>query len=142
MKVTSSLTVYFEAPFWVGVYQRETEQGLEACKILFGAEPKEVQVYQYLLSHWRFLRFSPPVKGAEDAAPSCLARKNPKRVQREIRKSMEHPGTGTKAQNALKLQFEQQKQERKIRSRQERETESRQRFALHQQKKREKHKGH
>ena len=36
----SSLTVFFEDPFWVGVYERTDGGRYEACKITFGAEPK------------------------------------------------------------------------------------------------------
>jgi len=49
---------------------------------------------------------------------------------------------GTKSQQALKLQQEQNKQERKVRSREQREAESQRLFELKQMKKREKHKGH
>ena len=43
------LTVYFEGPFWVGVLEREEAGRLEACKVTFGAEPKDRQVYDCLL---------------------------------------------------------------------------------------------
>ena len=51
-------------------------------------------------------------------------------------------GIGTKSQQALKLQQEQNKLERKERSKMEREEESDRLFELKQQKKKEKHKGH
>ncbi len=40
----SSFTVFFEGPFWVGVYERFTDAGLEACKVTFGSEPKVYEV--------------------------------------------------------------------------------------------------
>ena len=43
------LTVDFEGPFWVGVLEREEAGRLEACKVTFGAEPKDRQVYEWLL---------------------------------------------------------------------------------------------
>lgn len=35
------LTVYFEDPFWVGVFERTQNGTLSVCKITFGAEPKD-----------------------------------------------------------------------------------------------------
>ena len=50
------------------------------------------------------------------------AGRNPKRVQREVRKQVQNTGIGTKSQQALKLQQEQLKIERRIVSREKRET--------------------
>ena len=45
----TSLTVTFEAPFWIGLYERESDGAYEVCKITFGAEPKDYEVYEFLL---------------------------------------------------------------------------------------------
>ena len=37
---TGSLTVLFEDPFWIGLFEMIDQQGLRACKVTFGAEPK------------------------------------------------------------------------------------------------------
>jgi len=58
------------------------------------------------------------------------AGRNPKRVQREVRKQIQNTGIGTKSQQALKLQQEQLKTERKIVSREQREAEKERRFEL------------
>ena len=44
----AKLTVFFEEPFWVGLYQRWSGPKLEVAKITFGAEPKDGEVYQFL----------------------------------------------------------------------------------------------
>ncbi len=134
----SSFTVFFEGPFWVGVYERLTDAGLEACKVTFGSEPKDYEVYAFMLRNWGRLRFGPPVPQAYLRAGS----RNPKRMQRQIQKQLQGTGVGTKAQQALALQREQQKQERRSVSRAERDAEKDRRFGLRQQKKREKHRGH
>ena len=36
----SSLTILFEAPFWIGLYERTDNGKYEVCKITFGSEPK------------------------------------------------------------------------------------------------------
>ena len=69
-------------------------------------------------------------------------KRNPKRMQREAKKQMLETGIGTKSQQVLKLQQEQNKQEHKERSRKKKEAEEQRMFELKQQKKREKHKGH
>ena len=74
-KVSCRLTVFFEEPFWIGVFERISE------------------------------------------------------------------GIGTKSQQALKLQQEQLKTERKTVSREQREAEKQRQFELKQQKRKEKHRG-
>lgn len=136
--VVSRLTVLFEDPFWIGLYEREYNGRYEVCKITFVAEPKDYEVYDFLLKNWDKLRFSPSI----EVKVSADRHINPKRMQRLIRKQTADTGIGTKAQQALKLQQEQGKLERKSRSREQREEEKQLQFELHQKKRREKHKGH
>ena len=133
----STLTVTFEAPFWIGLYEREEEGLYQVCKITFGAEPKEYEVYDFLLSHWRDLSFSPPIP-AEDRA---LSKPNPKRLQREIKKQLRAPATSTKAQQAMQLQREQRAQAHKARARQHKAEEQARQHALRREKHKEKHRG-
>ena len=111
-KVSGKLTVFFEEPFWVGVFERVSEGNLSVCKVMFGAEPKDYEVYEFVLKNYYQLQFSPAV-----ATDVKEASRNPKRVQREVRKQVQNTGIGTKSQQALKLQQEQLKTERKIVSR-------------------------
>ena len=133
----SKLTILFENPFWVGLYERIDGDQYEVCKVTFGAEPKDYEIYDFLLANWRKLTFSPPVK----ADKIQERRINPKRMQREINSQLENKGIGTKAQQALKLQHEQNKIERKIQSREQKEAEKERQFALRQEKKKAKHRG-
>ena len=136
-RVSGKLTVYFEEPFWVGVFERIESGKLSVAKVTFGAEPKDYEVYEYIQKYYSSLKFSPAV----DAVVKDI-RRNPKRMQREAKKQMQETGIGTKSQQALKLQQEQNKQERKVRSRKKREANELRMFELKQQKKKEKHKGH
>ncbi|CUO53822.1 MAG: YjdF family protein [Clostridium sp.] len=135
-KVSVKLTVFFEEPFWIGVFERISEGKLSACKMTFGAEPKDYEVYAFILKNYDQLRFSQAV-----AADVKEAGRNPKRVQREVHKQVQNTGIGTKSQQALKLQQEQRKTERRTVSREQRETEKQRQFELKQQKRKEKHKG-
>ncbi len=136
ISVSEKLTVFFEDPFWVGVFERVSEEKLSVCKVTFGAEPKDYEIYEFILQNYCHLRFSPAV--ATDVKEAV---RNPKRMQREVRKQVESTGIGTKSQQALKLQQEQKKTERKIVSREQREAEKERRFELKQQKKKNKHRG-
>lgn len=135
-RVSGRLTVFFEEPFWVGVFERISECRLSVCRIVFGAEPKDYEVYDFVLKNYYRLRFSPAV-----AADVREAGRNPKRIQREVRKQVQNTGVGTKSQQALKLQQEQWKTERKAAGRKRREAEKERLFELKQQKKKEKHRG-
>ena len=136
-KASGKLTVYFEEPFWVGVFERIEDGKLFVAKVTFGAEPKDYEVQDYIQKHYFSLKFSPAVETIVKDI-----KRNPKRMQREARKQTIEIGIGTKSQQALKLQQEQNKQERKERSRKKKEAEEQRMFELKQQKKREKHKGH
>ena len=130
------LTVFFEDPFWVGVFERISDGKLSVCKVTFGAEPKDYEIYAFVLRNHGRLKFSPSVE-----AEAKKTSHNPKRIQREIQRQVQNTGIGTKAQKALKLQQEQMKTERKTESRRRREEEKQLRFEQKQQKRKEKHRG-
>ena len=77
----AALTVLFEPPFWVGVFERESGGRYEACRVVFGAEPRDFEVYAYVLDRYHRLTFSPalPAGRGEDRPVS------PKRLQRQAR---------------------------------------------------------
>ena len=71
------LTVFFDDPFWVGVFERVEDDRIAACKVTFGAEPRGCEVWSFVLKNYDQLRFSPWV--AETVREKAV---NPKRVQR------------------------------------------------------------
>lgn len=109
---TGKLTVFFEEPFWVGIFERVENGKLSVSKVTFGTEPKDYEIWEFVLKEYDRLRFSPSVEVTEKELT-----KNPKKLQREIHKQMLDRGVGTKSQQALKLQQEQRKQQRKSKSR-------------------------
>ena len=131
------LTVFFAEPFWVGVFERVEGDRLSACKVTFGAEPRDYDVLDYVQKHYRELDFSAPVPLEARAKAD-----NPKRRQRAAAKEMQPAGVGTKSQQALQAQREQMKTERKRITKAEREAEEQRRYELRQQKKKEKKRGH
>lgn len=130
------LTVYFDEPFWTGVFERTENGRLSASKVVFGAEPKDAEVWDFVLKQFRDLPFSPTVERVQRQTAD-----NPKRRQRNARRQLESAGVGTKSQQALAAQREENKLERRRRSREEK-LEEKQRFEQKQQRKKEKHRGH
>lgn len=135
-KIMTKLTVFFEDPYWVGVFERLDGGKLSVCKITFGAEPKDCEVWDFVLKNFDNLRFSPWVDAAVKKESV-----NPKRVQREARKQTMATGIGTKSQQALQLQREEMKAQRKAASRAERQSRQEQQYQLKQQKRKQKHRG-
>ena len=136
-KVSLVLTVFFEEPFWIGVLEKTEDGKLSVSRVVFGAEPRDSEVFDYILKHFKELRFSPAVTTVASKTIS-----NPKRMQREARKQTSAIGIGTRSQQAIKMQQEQNKLIRKTKSREQKEAEKERQFELRQLKKSEKHKGH
>lgn len=132
------LTVYFDGPFWVGVFERIDNGLLETSRVVFGAEPKDYEVYEFILKNYDHLKFSRAIK-IESHSEKRL---NPKRLQREIAKETSVTGVGTKAQQAIKLEQESRKLESKAAAKVKREELAQLKFEIRQEKKKEKNKGH
>lgn len=138
LTLSGQVTVYFEDPFWVGVFERREGGHLSVCRVVFGPEPKDYEVYAFIESHYYKLPFSRPVKTDKTATK----RINPKRLQRQIKKAVTEKGIETKAQEAIRLERESRKLERKQQSRDNREAQKRELFQKKQEKKKQKRKGH
>ncbi|MCX7773325.1 MAG: YjdF family protein [Clostridia bacterium] len=136
--MNTRLTVFFDDPFWVGVIERTDENQLETARIVFGSEPKDYEVYDFVLRHYTRLQFCRPIL----IQPEEERRVNPKRLQRIVRKETENKGIGTKAQQALKREHELVKIERKKETREQREALEQMKFERRMLKRKEKKKGH
>lgn len=131
------LTVYFEDPFWVGVFEKIENGKLSVCKITFGAEPKDYEIQAFILRHYYELQFGNAVKVHQKQSAD-----NPKRRQRNVKKQLREVGIGTKSQQALAKQREEKKTERKIRNKEEKQAEMLRKREQKTAKKKEKHRGH
>ena len=130
-------TVYFDDPYWVGVFERADEDGYSAARFVFGGEPSEAELFQFVVQHFHELPFSPP-----GPIPQTSDREiGFKRRQRLARQQMQQQGIGTYAQRALQAGLERRKQERKEESREERAARQQELFLLKQERKKEKHRG-
>ena len=137
IRVSSTLTVYHDGQFWVGMFERVEGEKLRACRMVFGAEPSNEELQELIVKRYRHLRFTEPV--ASSAAPKIAA--NPKRRQREAAREMKRTGPSTKAQQALSKEREATARQRKVETRERREQEKQRCFEMRQEKRKQKHRG-
>ncbi len=137
IRISSALTVYHDGQFWAGTFERVGDGNLSACRIVFGAEPSNEEIQELICKKWNRLRFTEPVRGAEQARVAT----NPKRRQREAARTLAQRGPSTKAQQALAEEREATAQERKANARERREQIKQQRFEKRQEKRKQKHRG-
>ena len=135
-----NLTVLFNDPFWIGVFEVIENDEYKVCKVTFGSEPREEETLELILKRFYSLNFSAPFSSEKNTF--IEKKQNPKRLQRKIQKETAAVGIGTKAQIAIKLQHEEGKLQRKKKSKEQKEQEEQRKLSLKRKKKLEKHKGH
>ena len=112
-KITSKLTVFLIIHFGQVFLSVQKKNKLSVCRVVFGAEPKDYEVYDFILKNYKNLKF-----GSSLEIKVKKIKSNPKRLQRE----------------EMKL-------ERKTESKKIRELEIQRKFELKQEKCRQKHRG-
>jgi hypothetical protein len=134
-------TIYFERCYWVGSFERTDKQGYAIARHIFGAEPADAEVHAFILSHYAELKF-----GASKEVTIQIQRMNPKRVQREVRREMqkmqESAKPSTLAQDYMREEMEKKKLQKKEISSAQKQARKEEQFALKQEKRKEKHRGH
>jgi hypothetical protein len=136
-----NLTVYFDGQFWVGVAEALTPAGLRACRHVFGAEPADVEVLEFVNHRLLPLLLERSHASSEwDAMPADRPG-NPKRVAREAARAVHEHGVSTMAQSALKAEYESRKQESRIVTREARDEEQARRYLIARRKAKSKHRG-
>lgn len=131
------LTVYFDDPFWVGVFEIIENEKLSVCRVTFGAEPKDGEVWEFVLKNYYRLNF-----GCAVTAQKKQTADNPKRRQRNAKKQLQNVGIGTKSQQALAAMREETKILRKKVGKEQKEAEKERQLEMKRKKRKEKHKGH
>ena len=131
------ITVFYDESFWVGFFEKEENFQITVAKYTFGIEPRETEVLEFILKDYDKLTFSSPLKVEETKKDVRF-----KKRQKAIKKLQETTGVGTKAQQALKIQQEEKKVERKNYKKLKKEIRKKEQFQLKQEKRKEKHKGH
>ncbi|OLO52719.1 protein tyrosine kinase [Actinomyces oris] len=113
--ISAQFSLSFDGRFWVGVLElHERRRGAEAsdqggtvraARHVFGAEPSDVELYDFLLAHGGALidraAASPPVPVSRPVDSSSSRRSNPKRAARQAAKEAARARPSTAAQAAL-----------------------------------------
>ena len=133
-------TVLFNDPFWIGVLEVEQDQRLYAATHIFGSEPSDQEVYEFVSCDLLILQTRMTVGVPVETNPS--RRTNPKRVQREVRQQVARQGLATKAQEAMRLQIELGKQTRQQATREERDAKREHKREMARARARDRHRGH
>ena len=92
ISVSSTLTVYHDGQFWVGLAEHVEDGKYGVARIVFGAEPSDEEILQFVVGRWEKLSFF----GGEPAEASKPA-KNPKRRAREAAKALKQSDTMTQS---------------------------------------------
>jgi len=140
---TIHATIIFNGQWWIGLFERKDEANYAVAKHIFGQEPTDPEIYDFVLKSWQVLKFTEPLN--TDELEIKVQRKNFKRVRREIRKLLEkldHARPMTHAQEVLSQDLEKNKKTRKAQSAQEKQAEEKFKFSLKQAKRKQKHRGH
>lgn len=134
-------TIFFDKRYWVGTFERTDKAGYAVAQHIFGAEPTNPEVYEFVLNHYQELKFGKPKEFTLE-----IKRINPKRVQKEVRREMERMKETTKpstfAQDYMREELEKKKLQKVHQSSAEKQAHKEGQFALKQQKKKEKQRGH
>ncbi|WP_165053521.1 MULTISPECIES: YjdF family protein [unclassified Adlercreutzia] len=137
ISVSSTLTVFHDGQFWVGVVEHVEGGELSVARIVFGAEPSNEEVLQFVVRKWESLSLH---GSAEVEAPKEA--KNPKRRMREASRELSRRPVSTKSQQALSEAREAQKADEKARRARARREAQEAQFSQKQEKKKQKRKGH
>ena len=138
-EVSSTLTVYHDGQFWVGVVEHVENGMLSVARVVFGAEPSNEEVYTWVLERWTSLRLSAQ---AEPVGPRVgRLPGNPKRRAREAAKVRRQHGSSTASQLALARERERVKDGRREDRAARRQDEARSRWEGRREKNRRRHRG-
>lgn len=137
ISVSSTLTLYHDGQFWIGIVEHVEDGTVSAARIVFGAEPSDEEVLEFVIGKWGSMRFV----GGVEARPEKRSA-NPKRRQREASKQLSKRGTSTKTQAALSRARDELKEESRANRVQRKREEEAERFSKRMAKKKEKRKGH
>jgi hypothetical protein len=132
------LTVYHDGQFWVGIIEETIDNKLRAGQVIFGSEPKDTEILDFvnkkLLAHIEKRKFQVDIEKKEKKV-------NPKRLARQVAKEMQQKGVSTYAHEALQLELQERKKERKILSKEEKEALAKKKREIKIAKRKAKHKG-
>lgn len=72
ISVSSTLTVYHDGQFWVGLAEHAEDRTYGVARIVFGTEPSDEEILQFVTSKWAKLAFF-----GDEATETSKPAKNP-----------------------------------------------------------------
>jgi len=107
------LTIYYDGQFYIGLIENISENKYKAYRYIFGNEPKDHEVLDFVNKNlFDFIKNDKhdgiPIKQVK------VKKINPKRLQRKVAKELKKPSISTKAEEALKAEFELRKKEKSV----------------------------
>ncbi|MBE9192697.1 YjdF family protein [Gloeocapsopsis crepidinum LEGE 06123] len=132
------LTILFNGQFWEGVVEVNYEGCFKAGKHIFGSEPKDPEVLNFVIHS--ALKILENTTSSIEVNIAEEKRVNPKRLAREVAKESVR-GVSTMAQEVIQRELETRKKEKKVTSKAQKEAEKEQKRLIAQQKAKARHRG-
>ncbi|WP_313803487.1 YjdF family protein [Cytobacillus sp.] len=132
------LTIYYDGQFYVGLIEIVSNNTLKAYRHIFGNEPKDQEVLDFV--NRDLLLLIQKHKQAGVSIDKNFKKKiNPKRLQRSVSKELKQPFFSSKAQEAIKKEYEQRKKVQSTKIKQLREEQKQHKREIKLQKAKRKH---
>ena len=90
-----NLTIFYDGQYWIGLVERTTEEGLFASRHIFGSEPSDKEVLEFVLEDLGRILDRQTVAVVVDTKQK--KRLNPKRAAREAARRMRESPVSSKA---------------------------------------------
>jgi hypothetical protein len=132
------LHVFFEDPFWVGVFSISSDNNSRYCRVVFGKEPTDAEIYAFLQKEFNGLKFSQ----AEQVITEKSIDGNPKRRQRQISKEIHNSNRIKKSYEIVKQSLSQSNKNKHKEQRERKNDHFGYVMELKRAKHKEKHRGH
>jgi len=100
--VSVEFEVFHDGQFWVGVIALTGSGGVRACKVVFGAEPTDPELYAFLLANGYDLLRRAEASPVVPSRQRVVRAASPKRAAREAAAQARRIGTSTAAQEAVR----------------------------------------
>jgi Protein of unknown function (DUF2992). len=111
------LTVFHDGQYWVGVLEEQCQGKLRAAKYIFGSEPKDEEILQFVCKD--MMRIVGGLSQEVAVKHSEAKRISPKRLARRAAEEMRNKGVSSYAQEAIRLELEKRKRERRTLTKQQ-----------------------
>ncbi|MDQ0417614.1 thiol:disulfide interchange protein [Croceifilum oryzae] len=133
------LKVFHDGQFWIGVVEEVVDDQLRAGKVMFGTEPKDTEILEFvnneMLVFMEKRKFQLEMKVKEKKI-------NPKRLSRQVSREMQTEGVSAYTHQALQLELQAHKKERKNLTKEAKEALAEKKWELKKNKRKAKHRGH